>query len=108
MATRKSSNRTTVKTVSTDNHTTKDEATMKHPTIHTTHDPQPAPTVEQAPTSPAATAASLIFLQPPPADAKIPTPPPGAAVPNGANYKVTPTATELAALPGAIEDLRKF
>lgn len=51
----------------------------------------------------------LIFLQPPPADAKIPVPPSGAAQPNASNYRsVIPKTTELAALPAAVENLQRF
>jgi hypothetical protein len=63
------------------------------------------PTATAAP----ATGASLIFLQPPPADAKIPAPPSGAAQPDASAYRsVTPRATELAALPSAVENLQRF
>jgi hypothetical protein len=66
--------------------------------------------------APAATAAAvgngtppLIFLQPPPADAKIPVAPSGAAQPNASNYRsVIPKTTELAALPAAVENLKRF
>jgi hypothetical protein len=72
-------------------------------------------TTSAPPEEPAAAALSpktgipLVFLQPPPADAKIPTPPSGNAAPSGANYRtLVPKATELAALTGAVGDLRRF
>jgi hypothetical protein len=90
----------TEKTIMTTSH-------KKSPT--TAHDTS---TIEAAPAAPAATAtapaAASIFLQPPPADAKIPTPPAGTSAPNGANYRAfLPRSTEVAALASAVTDLRK-
>lgn len=77
---------------------------------HTATAPVAAPSTEapSAAVSPTS-GAPLIFLQPPPADAKIPVPPSGAAQPNASNYRsVVPKATELAALPAAVENLQRF
>jgi hypothetical protein len=79
--------------------------TVSHATATTSSAP-----VEQAPAalSPK-TGIALVFIQPPPADAKIPTPPSGSATPNGGNYRtLVPKATELAALTGAVADLKRF
>jgi hypothetical protein len=72
-------------------------------------------TTSSAPVEPAPAAISpktsiaLVFLQPPPADAKIPPVPSGDAAANGGNYRtLIPKATELATLPGAVADLRRF
>jgi hypothetical protein len=55
------------------------------------------------------TGIALVFLQPPPVDAKIPLVPQGSVAPGGANYRtLLPKATELAALAGAVSDLRRF
>jgi hypothetical protein len=74
-----------------------------------------ASTTDSSSASPPASALSpttgtaLVFLTPPPANAKIPAPPAGAASPGGANYRSRlPTATELATLPGAVSDLKRF
>lgn len=81
-------------------------AATTQPTISTTliptaTPPPPPPIISSAPIPTA--------LQPPPADANIPTPPAGAASVNGATFRtVMPRATELAALPGALEDLKRF
>lgn len=72
--------------------------------------PMPAAGATPAPSalSPT-TGVALVFLNPPPAGANIPVPPPGAASPPGSNYRqVLPKATEHAALPGAVADLKRF
>ena len=71
----------------------------------------PAPSEEQAPTALSPTTGiALVFLQPPPADARDPNPSVGyRGAPTGGNYRsLVPKATELAALPGAVDDLRRF
>jgi hypothetical protein len=101
MTTKKSATKTTEITTQTneENMTTKKTAS---PTPAT---PTPATTAVAA----GSNAPPLIFLQPPPADAKIPVPPSGAAQPNASNYRsVVPKTTELAALPAAVENLRRF
>jgi hypothetical protein len=67
----------------------------------------PSPAQPQSPLSPK-TGIALVFLPPPPADAKIPAPPPGADAPGGQNYRAfVPKKLELAALAGAVADLQK-
>jgi hypothetical protein len=66
----------------------------------------PSPAQPQSPLSPK-TGIALVFLPPPPADAKIPAPPPGADAPGGQNYRAfVPKKLELAALAGALADLK--
>jgi hypothetical protein len=91
----------TEKTIMTTSH-------KKSPTTaHETSATEAAPTVAP-PATATAPAASSVFLQPPPADAKIPTPPAGTNAPNGSNYRpFLPRSTEVAALANAVTDLRK-
>ena len=88
---------------------TNTEATMStHPPIATV--PQSlSPEATLPPLVSPKTGIGLVFLPPPPLDAKIPVPPSGAATPNGGNYRsFVPRATELAALPAAVDDLKRF
>jgi hypothetical protein len=67
----------------------------------------PSPAQPQSPLSPK-TGIALVFLPPPPADAKIPAPPPGTDAPGGQNFRaVVPKKLELAALAGAVADLKR-
>jgi hypothetical protein len=97
-----------VSTVSTKTHTT--EATMsKHAATNKTAATTQTESAPTAPPSPAPAGLPLVFLPPPPADAKIPVAPSGAVAPGGAAYRnLPPKSTELAALAGAVDDLKRF
>jgi hypothetical protein len=72
----------------------------------TTH--STATATESTPPAEAPAGAPVVSLQPPPAGATIPVPPSGTVPPGGAHYRAKmPIATELAALDGAIADLKK-
>ncbi len=67
------------------------------------------PAKPAAATTTAPAALPLIYIQPPPASANIPVPPAGAAQPGGANYRsVVPKTIELAALPAAVENMKRL
>jgi hypothetical protein len=69
----------------------------------------PPPPVASGTASTASPATPLVFLQPPPADANIPKVPAGATSLGASAYRgVMPKALELAALQGAVEDLKRF
>jgi hypothetical protein len=101
MTTKKSA----TKTSETTTQTNEDTMTTKKTASPTTATPATTTTAAAVGSS----TSPPIFLQPPPADAKIPVPPSGAAQPNASNYRsVIPKATELAALPAAVENLQRF
>ncbi len=103
MTTKKSATKTSETTTQT--HEEDDMTTKKTAAHAATAAPAPATTAVAV----ASGAPPLIFLQPPPADAKIPVAPSGAAQPNASNYRsVIPKTTELAALPAAVENLKRF
>jgi len=67
------------------------------------------PVVATPPAATAPAAGSIIFLDPPPASANIPSPPKDWVASSNADYRnLLPRKTELAALPGAIKDLTRF
>jgi hypothetical protein len=74
--------------------------------------PAPAPTASPSGAAPSlspTTGIGLVFIQPPPAGVTIPVPPSGAPTNGAGNYRsAMPRAMELAALAGAVADLRRF
>ena len=86
---------------------------VSQPTSQTASAEAAPPAVTQAPVppvspTPTSAGSALVFLSPPPANAQIPIPPPGSTTPNGTHYTAfLPKAIELAALPSALDDLKK-
>jgi len=96
-------------TMTTRTHASTASAARSAHASHAAPPEEPAAPAQSTPTASPAKGGALIFLAPPPADAKIPPVTQGFVPTGGTDYRsVVPKLTELAALSGAVEDLGKF
>ncbi|HEY2514660.1 MAG TPA: hypothetical protein VGI39_27535 [Polyangiaceae bacterium] len=71
--------------------------------------PNPTTTTRASSSLDSKAQAQSVVIKPPPADAKIPTPPEGATNSNGNDYRASlPKNLELAAMPDVLEELGRF